>query len=470
MNSSSKSPPDSISNHQSGLLLPNSSVQNQGQDYAKSLPPPRKQNTACDACRTRKVKCNRFPGQDKCQHCLSKNYPCTNYVQQATSEKKRNASTSRRSRNLSIGLPKYAVTLLDSAGHPSAVLGRFASPPSLISSSPTPPATPSSFMENGRAASAPLNKHTFPLEVRIGFHPPITLATPTRDVLAYIFAPPENPNDLIPFHLPAGRARSPYDCWGEEASQLETDSFKAEFSLDLVEVFFQIVHTRIPLLNPAQFRSRLQLCLSQSSGKHPLHPALVATVLAWGAKFSEHPLLVADRRRPGGQRLLAKELIDRARNLAEALKVHRIPTPDHVVIGLLIEPLQSQNAADPTGFHGFWLTAATHHLLDLQINHKSTMTQIPDVEARGTMIFAWWMACICDAYASAYYRRKPVLDDDDYDIDFYTLDPISEMHGPMPSPREQLEVKYGAHIPCYLANDLIVVYSESHEPLPRCCT
>jgi hypothetical protein len=112
-----------------------------------------------------------------------------------------------------------------------------------------------------------------------------------------------------------------------------------------VEVFFQIVHTRIPLLNPAQFRSRLQLSLSQSSGKNPLHPALVATVLAWGAKFSEHPLLVADRRRLGGQRLLAKELIDRARNLAEALKVHRIPTPDHVVIGLLIEPLQSRQCS-----------------------------------------------------------------------------------------------------------------------------
>jgi hypothetical protein len=109
-----------------------------------------------------------------------------------------------------------------------------------------------------------------------------------------------------------------------------------------VEVFFQIVHTRIPLLNPAQFRSRFQQSLSQPSGKNPLHPALVAAVLAWGAKFSEHPLLVADRRRPGGLRLLAKELIDRARNLAEALKVHRIPSPDHVVIGLLIEPLQSR--------------------------------------------------------------------------------------------------------------------------------
>lgn len=118
-----------------------------------------------------------------------------------------------------------------------------------------------------------------------------------------------------------------------------------------MEVFFQIVHTRIPLLNPAQFRNRLQLGSSTlSPGGKPLHPALVATILAWGTKFSEHPLLVADRRRPGGQSLLAKALIDRARDLAEALKVHRISSPDHVVIGLLIEPLQSRQSPQPLPF------------------------------------------------------------------------------------------------------------------------
>ena len=110
-----------------------------------------------------------------------------------------------------------------------------------------------------------------------------------------------------------------------------------------MEVFFQIVHTRLPLLNPEQFRNRLHLQPSTlPTNTPPLHPALVATVLAWGTKFSEHPLLVADRRRPGGQSLLAKTLIDRARDLAEALKVHRVATSDHVVIALLIEPLQNR--------------------------------------------------------------------------------------------------------------------------------
>jgi hypothetical protein len=82
--------------------------------------------------------------------------------------------------------------------------------------------------------------------------------------------------------------------------------------------------------------------LPQQSSQKSLHPALVATVLAWGAKFSEHPLLVADRQRPSGQSNLAKALVDRARELAEAMKVHRVPNADNVVIGLLIEPLQSR--------------------------------------------------------------------------------------------------------------------------------
>jgi hypothetical protein len=134
--------------------------------------------------------------------------------------------------------------------------------------------------------------------------------------------------------------------WISDFSMYASDLtfFTSRFALDLVEVFFQIVHTRIPLLNPAQFRKRLNLQtpLPLSNGERPLHPALVATVLAWGAKFSEHPLLVADRRRPGGQSALAKVAIDRARELAESMKVHRIPSPDHVVIALLIEPLQSR--------------------------------------------------------------------------------------------------------------------------------
>lgn len=233
--------------------------------------------------------------------------------------------------------------------------------------------------------------------------------------------------------------------------KLEDESFRIDLALDLVEVFFQIVHTRIPLLNPTIIRSHLGLSSrtnplkdSTSTSNKPLHPAVVATILAWGAKFAENSLFVADRQRNGGtQSLFAKTLINRARDLAEALKVHRIASTEHVVIALLIEPLQSQNPDDANGFHRFWLTSAIRLLLDLQINHKSVMSNINDTEDRGTMIFAWWMACLSDAYSAVYYRRKPMLDDDDYDIDFYTAEPVpppdaSDSQHPISS-REQLE-------------------------------
>lgn len=41
-------------------------------------------------------------------------------------------------------------------------------------------------------------------------------------------------------------------------------------------------------------------------------------------------------------------MVDRARELAETMKVHRIPSADHVVVCLLIEPLQSRELLQAT--------------------------------------------------------------------------------------------------------------------------
>ena len=201
----------------------------------------------------------------------------------------------------------------------------------------------------------------------------------------------------------------------------------SRLALDLVENYFQIVHTRFPLLNPDDFRNRFQsvsftrspllfLILTShfSRGKTKssdlLHPALVATVIAWGAKFSENTLFVADRQRNGGTKsLFAITLVDRARELAELLKVHRISTSEHVIIGLLLEPLQSrqsdrfivdligelilahlhsENPEDPlceprfdsaarslndavSDFHRFWLISSVRSLINLQVRKSS---------------------------------------------------------------------------------------------------
>jgi hypothetical protein len=113
---------------------------------------------------------------------------------------------------------------------------------------------------------------------------------------------------------------------------------------DLVEVFFQIVHSRWPMLNPEDFRQRLSLGGGDAGA---LHPAIVATVLAWGAKFSEHALFRVDRARNGGQGRLAKTVIDRARSVAEVLRVPRVATPENVIACLLLEPVQPRACLHP---------------------------------------------------------------------------------------------------------------------------
>lgn len=102
----------------------------------------------------------------------------------------------------------------------------------------------------------------------------------------------------------------------------------------------------MPLISPINFRARLKAYLRPGSVPEtnlgPLHPALLATVIAWGAKFSEHPLLVHDRETNSGRSRLCRILTKRAREIAESEKIHRLPTYDNVVIALLLEPLQSR--------------------------------------------------------------------------------------------------------------------------------
>lgn len=78
-------------------------------------------------------------------------------------------------------------------------------------SSAYPPASPSPTSENGvqqAAQQLPVASHSIPLLVKYGFYPPITLKTPTREVLSYVFAPPEDAR-FAPL-CPSGRSRSPF--------------------------------------------------------------------------------------------------------------------------------------------------------------------------------------------------------------------------------------------------------------------
>ncbi|KAG8743584.1 hypothetical protein FRC10_011731 [Ceratobasidium sp. 414] len=131
---------------------------------------------------------------------------------------------------------------------------------------------------------------------------------------------------------------------------------------------------------------------------------------------TEHPIIVHDRQsNKDKSSMLARSLVRKAREVAEADRVFRIATPDNVLICLLLEPLQSQMPTDPDGFHGFWLNAGIRHMLELHINYK--VGTIATNDSKGaSIVMSWWMACLADGFSSAYFRFKPVLDDDDYNI------------------------------------------------------
>lgn len=92
----------------------------------------------------------------------------------------------------------------------------------------------------------------------------------------------------------------------------------------------QIVHIREPIIDPETF---IRSYHNPSSPDGPVNPIVLACVLAWGAKFSEHPLIVADRQHHskhltnGRQRCrLAQLLASRAMQVLETDKVWRIAT------------------------------------------------------------------------------------------------------------------------------------------------
>lgn len=190
---------------------------------------------------------------------------------------------------------------------------------------------------------------------------------------------------------------------GSEWGRALTES-RQRFATELLEVYFQVYHPRVPIVNPTRFRNQFREALygvgkdkgglngssngngdgvppakraragdesglnsantsfteniastlsaantssTSTTSLRPIHRPLLACLLAWGSKFSDHALLVMDRQqvsREGGptpsRSNISRLLVDRAREVAELEKVFRVAKPENVVVCLLMEPVQ----------------------------------------------------------------------------------------------------------------------------------
>lgn len=130
-----------------------------------------------------------------------------------------------------------------------------------------------------------------------------------------------------------------------------------------METYFQIVHIRLPILDPAHFKARFTQANSHVDGPPP--HVLLAIVLAFGSLFSEHPLIIADREecsaamrdelQPGQKRgvrvrsRLTQMMVLRAREVAEVNKAFRIPSVENIQAALLLDALMGGES--PSSVH-----------------------------------------------------------------------------------------------------------------------
>jgi hypothetical protein len=102
--------------------------------------------------------------------------------------------------------------------------------------------------------------------------------------------------------------------------------------------YFSIVHIRYPIIDPDLFRKRWHDRSPELGGPPP--DVLVAVILAWGAKYSESPIIVADRAET------AHELTPRQKQKREAVQSAKSTST------LLTAPVTSTSATETQ-----WLTA-----------------------------------------------------------------------------------------------------------------
>uniref|UniRef100_V5F3E1 Zn(2)-C6 fungal-type domain-containing protein n=2 Tax=Kalmanozyma brasiliensis (strain GHG001) TaxID=1365824 RepID=V5F3E1_KALBG len=422
----------------------------------------RKQNSACDACRSRKVRCNRDPGEARCNHCKAKNIDCTTlYVQWATSSAKRPTKRPRSSLHV---------------------------PPEEKKAAPEPPEIVDAAVQaQDRLLNVLFQRDTeyAATDNQLYLYQSLPLNAPqsasgytTRTIV---------PSSYLPGPKPAATTSA-------ELHLLDRQR-REDFVNDLVETFFSVVHARFPLLNPQLFRKRYYERSPEVGGAPP--DVILALVIAWGAKFSENPLIAQDREessselkkahsqaamalnkgetekanqitgvkggieqpiltvpqelRERGRNRIGEHLIWRAQDIMDRSRVSRVPSLENIQACFLMEalllhpsiyyngnvnlagtPITAKHRSSLSYTTGHWFYIAIKHLLDLGLNCKEKVMAIKDAALRGEIMFVWWSACWADSVAALYFQRHHILSPEQYNNDPHAADAENKNAAPHP--------------------------------------
>lgn len=211
-----------------------------------------------------------------------------------------------------------------------------------------------------------------------GAQPPLRLQAfppPMSSLLAYLFSPTEVTTAELGYtdQTLVGHEGGKNELFDEPPSlahrDLMVEALRMEVANDLIESYFQvrarpvsplelrtfahagrchsqIVHIRMPLLAQSVFKSEFE----SSQASH----VKLAVVLALGAKFSEHPIIVMDRDQTSDPTVtvsingspvtkrtsrLVRLLVARAQQVLEVHRAYRSPTIDNIQACLLMEGL-----------------------------------------------------------------------------------------------------------------------------------
>ncbi|KDN51297.1 hypothetical protein K437DRAFT_55129 [Tilletiaria anomala UBC 951] len=387
----------------------------------------RKQNSACDACRRRKVRCIRNGDEKKCALCKAKGVECTSiYVSQATN------ATRKPSKRAKFRSERASSSTEDEVPQRVHALLRFL----FVRSAP------SSVTTYEASATSPNDGASAPKASR---------SESQRSLLSFLPAPSS-----------------------ALEAKLSTTAARLALAHELINTYFSIMHPRFPVLNPQTFREQHLFASSDFRSTYGQDGAIsepvLAMVLLWGAKFSDHPIIVEDRKecaealqtiqknwpasrkrkaigetagvgsdpeehlskllRQQGVSRISEHIFQRVLELFDSKRVSHNPSVENSIACLLMIPYApawprfSSLSCYPYGesiisitcksWDNFYLRTGLEHMRQLGYDRQDSLVRISDPERRRAITLCWWLMVLADSFTSVLYRRQPELSYDDY--------------------------------------------------------